>query len=579
MALKIPSIDDKGSPLDEWSKEIIDECMGSSEERGIVYTRAGQYYYQGTGDSRAAIYNKTKGFVDKLSGFLMQPTDVRFNIGYDSSQSDDVLDRAELVGEKLTADFHVTNSDVTFAEALTWALVNGCNILKMRPDAESFKMAAVHPQNFGVLSETLLNLHEQEAFCHVSFPTLSRLRTMLQEIHHPREDEIIARCLEARPTERDQEPETYFHQMVVGGMQPIGSEQSNPAAAGIVNVFPTPMPWKPQKKISRTVRHCELWVRDRDRGGDYSVIQCIYGRPPIIIEGDVTRRNLSRVPGHSSFIKVQAQQTPGYFWGRSIIADIQMLQDLLNKRLRDLKVMWDRNVAAPQALAGFTQVTEEMYFKIISEGGFINDANPNAKATKLTEPPPQGYLEELEFIFKLFDEASGFSPIMSGQGEPGVRAGVHAQTLVRTSSPRLIDQAARVERQLADCGYIGLRIQQAMDPFIYKTEKGAEFLLSQLPEGFQVNVDSHSASPAFAEDNRQVAIALARAGAIGPEDLLHLIHPPSMQLLLANLRKREKQQAAQAQQEKVEQTVISLITGKPPQSERGGGRKKRSGAG
>lgn len=575
MALKIPDKDDKGSPLEEWSKEIIDECMGSSQERGMVYTRAGQYYYQGTGDSRAAIYNKTKPFIDKLSGFLMQPTDVRFNILYDQSESDDVLERAQLVAEKLTADFQITNSDVMFAEAVTWSLVNGCQLLKIRPDGESFKVAPVHPQNFGVLSETMLSLHEQEAFCHVSFPTLSRLRTMLQEINHPREDNIIAQVLHARPTERDEEPETYFHQMVVGGMQPIGNETSAPSASGIVNVFPVPAPWKPQKKISRTVRHCELWVRDRARGGDYTTIQCIYGNPPIIIEGDITRRNLSRVPGHSSFVKIQGQQTPGYFWGRSFIADIQMLQDLLNKRLRDLKVMWDRNVAAPQALAGFTSVTEEMYFKIISEGGFINDPNPNAKATKMTEPPPQGYLEELEFIWKMFDEASGFSPIMSGQGEPGVRAGVHAQTLVRTSSPRLIDQAARIERQLADCGYMGLRIQQAMDPYIYMTDKGQQFFLSQLPEGFQVIVDSHSASPAFQEDNRQVAIALARAGAVDAEDLIHMIHPPGAQLLLANLRRRKKEQAQAAQQEQVKEIGLALITGKASAAGGGGGRRRR----
>lgn len=572
MALKIPAADDKGAPLEEWAKEIIDECMGSSQERGIVYTRAGQYYYQGTGDSRAAIYNKVKPFIDKLSGFLMQPTDVRFQVTYDSGEPEDVLDRAQLVGEKLSDDFQTTNSDVIFAEAVTWSLNNGVQLLKARPDGYSFKIAPVHPQNFGVLSETIVSLEEQEAFCHVSFPTVSRLRTMLGEIGHPREDEIIAAIHETRQAEHD-EPETYFHQMVVGGMQPIGSEGSTPAAAGIVNVFPTPTPWQPQKKISRTVRHCELWVRDRDRGDDYSVIQCIYGNPCIIIEGDVTRRNLSRVPGHSPFVKIQPQPTPGYFWGRTHIADIQMLQDLLNKRLRDIKVMWDRNVAAPYALAGFSGVTEELYFKIINEGGFINDPNPNAKATKLTEAPEQHYLEELQFIFQMFDEASGFSPIMSGQGEPGVRAGVHAQTLVRTSSPRLIDQAARIERQLADVGYLALRIQQAMDPFVYKTDDhGQEFFLSQLPEGFQVIVDSHSASPAFAEDNRQLAIALARAGAVDAEDLIHMLHPPGAKLLLARLRQRQKQQAAAAKEEKAEELMKSVL--RLPER-KGGGRKAK----
>lgn len=556
--LRIPT-DDK--LLEAWTREIVDECMQSAEERGMVYTRATQYFFQGTYDTRAAIYNKIKPFVERLSGMLMQPTDVRFNIVFDSGEPADVLERAELVSEKLSADFRQTDSDITFAEAVMWGLVNGCQILKANPaQRQSFVLAPIHPQNFGVLSETVLNLDEQEAVCHVSFPTLSRLRTDLEASGHPRTREILAKLEDARAHDKEEEEPTYFHQMVVGGLQPlgnIGDPSSAPAAAGIVNVFPVPTPWRPRRRILRTVRHCELWVRDRERGGDYTTVQLIY--PDIIIEGDATRRNISKIPGRSPFIKVQHQPTPGYFWGRSVIADVQMLQDVLNKRLRDIKVMWDRNAAAPQVLSGFTSVTEEQYFKIISEGGFVNDPNPNAKAQRLMEPPPQGYLEELEFLWKCFDEASGFSPIMSGQGEPGVRAGVHAQTLVRTSSPRLIDQAARIERQLAETGYLIFRIMQAQDPSIYQTDKGTEFTLQQLPDNFQVEVDSHSASPAFAEDNRQLAIALARAGAVDAQDLIHMLHPPGAQLLLARLKQRQKEQAAQAQEEKTEDLIKGVL--------------------
>jgi hypothetical protein len=523
----------------------------------MVYTRAAQYYYTGTYDSRAAIYNKTKPFIDKLSGFLMQPTDVRYQIVYDSGEPEDVLERSQLVSEKLTADYRQTDSDITFSEAVTWAMVNGCHLLKHYPNEHGFKIAPVHPQNFGVLGETILDLDEQEAFCHVTYPTMSRLRTILRE--HPRRAEILARIEAGRPTTKDEEAPTYFHQMVVGGLNPLGGDGNPPnsEAAGIVNVFPVPTPWRPNRRISPTVKFCELWVRDRDRDGDYTTIQFVY--PDVIIEGDKTRRNLSKVPGHSSFIKIQPAVTPGYFWGRSYISDVQMLQDVLNKRLRDLKVMWDRNVNAPQVFSGFTGITEETYFKIINEGGFINDANPNAKAQKLLDPPPQNYLEELQFLFQLFDEASGFSPIMSGQGEPGVRAGVHAQTLVRTSSPRLIDQAARIERQLAQSGYLSLRIMQAMDALIYSTDKGIEFTLHDLPDNFQVQVDSHSASPAFAEDNRQVAIALARAGAIDAEDLIHMLHPPGAELLLARLRQRQKKQAEAAQQEEQKELLKDVL--------------------
>lgn len=567
--LRIPNED-----LTMWVKELVDECMASTEERAMVYTRASQYYYTGTYDARAAIYNKTKAFIDKLAGFLMQPTDVRFQLVYDTSENESVLERSLLVSEKLSADYRSTDSDITFAEAVVWSLVNGVTLLKHTPTEDGgFHLAPVHPQLFGVLSETTIDLEEQEAFCHVSYPTISRLRTLLAE--HPNRTALLEQITEGRRTDRDEEQPTYFHQMVVGGLNPLGDQPGGAPrseAAGIVNVFPVPTPWQPNRRLSPTVKHCELWIKDRDRDGDYTTIQMIY--PDVIIEGDKTRRNLSRVPGHSPFIKIQAQPTPGYFWGRSMIADVQMLQDVLNKRLRDIKVMWDRNVNAPQLFSGFTGVTEEQYFKIISEGGFINDPNPNAKAMQMTQPPPPNYLDELQFLFQLFDEASGFSPVMSGQGEPGVRAGVHAQTLVRTSTPRLIDQAARIERQLAESGYLCLRIMQAMDAHVYITgDNKIEFTLHEIPEDFQVQVDSHSASPAFAEDNRQLAIALARAGAVDAEDLIHMLHPPGAELLLSRLRQRQKKQAEAAQQEKQEE-LISNVLGFGKRSS-GGGRKKR----
>ena len=47
--LRIP---DGKQALQEFVKEIEQECMGSSDERGMIYIRAAQYYYQGTYDTR-----------------------------------------------------------------------------------------------------------------------------------------------------------------------------------------------------------------------------------------------------------------------------------------------------------------------------------------------------------------------------------------------------------------------------------------------------------------------------------------------------------------------------------------------
>jgi hypothetical protein len=542
MALRIP---DKLEDATRFCKDLADECMVTAEERQGVYEKAAQYYYTGSGDVRAAIHNKVKNFIERMSGYLYQPGNVRFNTVFNSHEPKDVLDRGRAAGELLTAEFRSGDADLNFSTAVTWSLNCGCYFLKHVPEGLAFKAVPVHPVNMGVLTETTVALDEQEAFCHVSYPTLTKLRTDLIKAGHPNVDAIVDKIMDARRTESDQGPPTYFHSMVVGGLNPLGDVNQIPAAAGITQVFPIPTPWRPQRKIAPTLKHCELWIKD-EKTGDYTTMQLIY--PDILIQGDKTRVNISGIPEHHPFVKVESDTTPGYFWGRSTIADVQMLQDVINKRLRDLKITWDRNAAAPYSFSGFTSITEESYYKLISEGGFIADPNPNAKAAKLTEPPPPGYLEELEFLWKMFDESGGFTPIMTGQGEPGVRAGVHAQTLVRTSSPGLIDPATRIERQAAESGYLCMRLMQNNDPTMYETDTGIKFLLEQLPEKFQVEVDSHSASPAFAEDSRQIAIALAKAQAIGPDDLIEMLHPPNAELLLARLKQRQAA-AAKAQEE------------------------------
>ena len=528
----------------EVCRELVDECMASADERGMLYERAGQYYFQGTADNRAAIHNKVGKFIDRLAGYYFQPQGVRFNLLWDSNEPADVLERGRALGQMLSADYRSTDTDLRFSDCVTWGLVCGNSFLKHLPDGESFRASFVHPQNMGVFSESLNSIDEQECFCHVSYPTVTRLRWQLQAAGNPRARAIVDQILEARSSERgNEDTPNYFRQMVIGGMQPLGDGGGTaPQAGGIVNVFPLPAPWRPQRRrISQTVMHCELWIKTEH---DWRTIQLVY--PDIILEGVDQVKNLSGVPGHHPFTKVEPNLVPGYFWGRSAVADVQMLQDVVSKRLRDIKVMWDRNAAAPYSFAGFNSITEEQYYKLISEGGFISDPNPNAKASKLTEPPPPGYLEELEFLWKLFDEAGGFSPIMTGQGEPSVRAGVHAQTLVRTSSPALIDPATRIERQLADSGYLAVRILANNDPRLYTTENGLQFYVARFLQdydNFQVEVDSHSASPAFAEDNRQVLMALAQAQAIGAEDLIEGLNPANAPILLAHLKERKAAQA------------------------------------
>jgi len=153
----------------------------------------------------------------------------------------------------------------------------------------------------------------------------------------------------------------------------------------------------------------------------------------------------------------------------------------------------------------------------------------------------------------MIDEVSGFQNILSGQGEPGVRAGNHAETLLRTASPRLRDRALMVERQCADLADKAFELMCANEAKAYWTREGEEFLLAQLPDDRRIMVDSHSSSPIYEDNHQQIAFALAKLQMIGGEDLIDLLPLPRRDLMKEHLRTMQEQKAKQ--QEELLQSV------------------------
>src|SRR5205823_1872120 len=133
--------------------------------------------------------------------------------------------------------------------------------------------------------------------------------------------------------------------------------------------------------------------------------------------------------------------------------------------------------------------------------------------------------------------------ILSGQGEPGVRAGNHAQTLMKTASPRLRDEALTTERQCADFAdkvFVGMAAKEAQAYWVGDPMQGGnEFLLSQLPDDREIMVDSHSSSPIYEEDHKDIAGFLAKAGAVDGEDVLTMLPVPDRDRLIERLCERQ----------------------------------------
>jgi len=118
--------------------------------------------------------------------------------------------------------------------------------------------------------------------------------------------------------------------------------------------------------------------------------------------------------------------------------------------------------------------------------------------------------------------------------------------------------ALLVEDSVEDEATLMLKLQAREDKRQYLADKGkdgkkAEFLLSQVSPDYRVKVSAHSSSPIFAEENRQVAGELFKAGAIDKTTLIEMLDPPMIDTILARLPKLEEAQAEmaklQAQQE------------------------------
>ena len=61
--------------------------------------------------------------------------------------------------------------------------------------------------------------------------------------------------------------------------------------------------------------------------------------------------------------------------------------------------------------------------------------------------------------------------------------------------------------------------------------------------GFPSGIVSHTASPAFQEDTRNLAVALKKLGVIDDEDTILLTHPPHEDMLVLKAKQKAEMQA------------------------------------
>jgi len=547
-------------------KDIISECATSRSSRLTSYRKYKSLYYTGTTvQGQRVIYNRCYSHIHRLSSYLFSPADVRFGIKYENVYDPSWFAKAERASKALTFETHTSNIDETFAEAVDNSLIDGKAFVKLKAlmkkgegslkDEEIFsdlEGSVIQAKYMGVLREDIAELDRQEAFTYTTWITPSMLR--IQLANHPDYKNIYERATAgvSGDTNTSQFQQSEFMKEVVlsygsGGNSAMTLQGTANPNSGNVPLFSGPVATLDPEVIAKLIKFEEIWIKD-DEMDDWTTIQFI--EPDIIVEGKYQHRNLCGVKGEQPFREVCANKTTGYFWGFSEFDTVGGLQENLNRRWDDVDRLIQLAVKAPKFGSGITGISEMERNALNSPGGWFTDSQPGSKIENLAPTIPPELFNYVGKLDDMFDEVAGFKPTLSGEGSAGVRSAAHADTLVRQSSPHLRDRALRIERNYAEVGDLAFKMMQHKDARQYKAKDGSEFLLSMIPADAKVEVDSHTSSPAFSEDTKQLALALKKLGVIDDVDTIRLTHPQDEDTLM------EKAEAKAKSQEELQQKAI-----------------------
>lgn len=537
--MKIPKDDPTGNELLQFVRDTIDECKVSVQSRRAANSTWRKIYFTGQVSDEPPKYNKCFTHVERLASYLYSAADVRLNLDF---QSDDELEweaKAIAGARRVNRLWNRANVGLGFSAGLRTSLVDGSCFLKQIWKNSKLQAHVVRNGFFGVLREDLQSLDEQDAFVHSFWLTKSAFRRLISENPDAKEImEQVSSQFMAAPSEVMED--TYFHQIVTGGMQPISTSGTPTGQVGAVDIFLPPAPMLSPQVRADLIRIDELWVWDDDRD-DYVTIQFV--DPGVIIEGKYKLRNLSGLKGRHYFTKICPNEQDGYFWGRSELAGLYNIQALLNRRINNVDRIFNLQANAPQAFIGFSGIDDEKKRAMLMGNGQISIDNPNAKIQELAPTMPPIAIQYLEKIEGWFDEMAGFTPALLGQADAGVRTSQQGNILLRTGSPPIRERAFVVESQVESCATLTLHTIREKDATVIRTAEREEFLMKQLPDDVEALVDSHSCSPAFSGDLMNIAFALRKAGAISNADLIENTSIPRRDALAARSRKREKEQA------------------------------------
>ncbi len=556
------------------ANELIEQCRVSVGMRSAYCRLMNTIAETGRYDGTKALINLLHGILDRMASHLFSPVELKFAMDFDNPYPHDIYDKAKQAAKSLSRQWERNNTDLLFGQGVFDSLKYGATLMKQWVQEEGtnktpcYYSKLVMPWQFGVYNESENDISRQAALCETVRMTLPEVWRRIY--HLPNARKLYDRVTSHATTGgMSSDPQSYFHQVLSVSQLNTGvGGPTRPGGIVSLGVDPNYSIMGPQVSAP-TVNVHELWVQDDE---DYTTI--IMVEPDVLIAPTMKKQNLlisdSRM---QPYRLIQPNVVTNWFWGRSELVDLIEPQGLLASWSDDTKRMVSLQIDKILGFVGQTGMTDELYGQFRSAGWMQLEQGSDIK--DLTPKLPAELIPMLTFLIQQINQQAGFPPVMQGQGEQGVRAGSHANTLMKTASPTLRDRALIVERNCEACADLTATLMEAKDAKFYWTKaddplkdvEATKFLLSELPDDWRVTVQSHTSSPIFADDNAQLILAAKQRGIVTDEYVLdHLPFPDKEQAKVQN-REEKRAKAEQMQQmlkqfpEAGEKIALKTLTG------------------
>ncbi len=531
--------------LTKQALEIAEICMASQAQRAAAYRTYGQWIETGRAAGGLALANLLYSHVDRLASHLFSPTDLRFAIDFENVVGPEWYARGSVIARRISREWERRNIDVNFAQGVRESLAYASCILRQIPTIDqghpTVTSRLIPPWSFGVYNEMVTELADQEAVCETIFFNKHEVWRRIRHLDNA--DKLYRRIMAAAQKETGAGlPTSFMHQVLSTATLNVSLQNATqPQPGGIVQLSNDPnfATLGPTVAAELYPMH-ELFVWDDDLD-DHVTIQ--YFEPDILVAPRLKKCNLC-APNVFPYTLIQANHVANYIWGRSEITDLMELQQLLTTTLDDGRRLMGQQFDKLLAFPGFDGISRELYATFRTEGWL--GMPPGSSVEDLTPKMPPEYLPYIDNIIRLMERVSGFSNILSGSGEPGVRAGVHADTLMKTASPRLRDRALLLERQCAEAAEVTLSILEAKDARSTWTDVNnplSDFQMRQLLDDRRISIDSHSGSPIYHDDHQNLIAFGVKSGFIGGDSAIEQLPFNHKEILLQRFQQMEAARA------------------------------------